>query len=39
VLILPDPARPIINIYAEAGNEKQAQKLVAEYVEKIDSIL
>ena len=39
VLVLPDPARPIISIYAEAGSEKQAQKLVAEYVEKIDSIL
>lgn len=39
VLILPDPARPVINIYAEAGSERLAQKFVAEYVEKIDSIL
>ncbi|OGB89159.1 hypothetical protein A2625_02430 [candidate division WOR-1 bacterium RIFCSPHIGHO2_01_FULL_53_15] len=38
-LILPDPQRPIIHLYAEADSEKQAQKLIDKYVEKIDSIL
>lgn len=39
VLVLPDPARPTIHVCAEASTEKQAQKLVNEYIEKIDSIL
>lgn len=39
LLILPDPARPVIQLYAEAGTEKQAQKLIDEYVGLIDSIL
>jgi len=39
VLVLPDPARPIIHVYSEAGSEKQAEKYVKEYIEKIDSIL
>jgi len=39
ILILPDPVRPIVSICAEAATEKAAQKLVNEYVEKIDSIL
>ncbi len=38
-LILPDAMRPIIHVCAEAGNIKTAQKMAAEYVEKIDSIL
>ncbi|HVN67207.1 MAG TPA: hypothetical protein VMT55_02470, partial [Candidatus Sulfotelmatobacter sp.] len=38
VLILPDPAKPTIHVYAEAGTEKTAQKLVADYITKIDSI-
>ncbi|MGB9613427.1 MAG: nucleotidyltransferase, partial [Candidatus Margulisiibacteriota bacterium] len=39
VLILPDPARPVIHLWAEAKNEKQAQKLVAEYLKIINEIL
>ncbi|MFH1386099.1 MAG: nucleotidyltransferase, partial [bacterium] len=39
VLILPDPARPIIHFLAEAGTEAKAQKLVDQYIEKVDSIL
>ena len=39
VLILPDPARPIIQVCAEAGSEKAAQKLIKEYIGKIDSII
>jgi mannose-1-phosphate guanylyltransferase/phosphomannomutase len=39
VLILPDPTRAAIHVYAEADSDKQAQKLVDRYVEKIDSIL
>jgi mannose-1-phosphate guanylyltransferase / phosphomannomutase len=39
VLILPDPARPIIHVCAEADNEKAVQKLIAQYVEKIDAII
>jgi mannose-1-phosphate guanylyltransferase/phosphomannomutase len=39
VLILPDPARPLIHIYAEAGSDKETQNLINEYVNKIDSIL
>ncbi|MFA6431559.1 MAG: mannose-1-phosphate guanyltransferase [Candidatus Margulisiibacteriota bacterium] len=38
VLVLPDPMRPIVHIYSEAGNKKDAQKLIKEYIEKIDSI-
>ncbi|MCU0641555.1 MAG: sugar phosphate nucleotidyltransferase [Candidatus Margulisbacteria bacterium] len=39
VLILPDPARPIIHVCAEADNDRTVQKLIARYVEKIDSII
>ena len=39
VLILPDPARPLIHVCCEADNEKTVQKLVKEYIDKIDSIL
>jgi mannose-1-phosphate guanylyltransferase/phosphomannomutase len=39
ILILPDPTRPLIHLYAEAKSEKQAQKLIADYVEKIDLLL
>ncbi|MDD5594532.1 MAG: mannose-1-phosphate guanyltransferase, partial [Candidatus Margulisbacteria bacterium] len=38
-LILPDPARPVIHLYAEAESEKLAHKLIDKYVEKIDSII
>jgi mannose-1-phosphate guanylyltransferase/phosphomannomutase len=38
-LILPDPAKPVIHLYAEAESEKQAHKLIDQYVEKIDSII
>jgi mannose-1-phosphate guanylyltransferase/phosphomannomutase len=39
VLVLPDPARPIVHVCAEAESEKGAQKLIAQYVAKIDAIL
>jgi mannose-1-phosphate guanylyltransferase/phosphomannomutase len=39
LLILPDPARPIIHLYAEAKTDKQAQKLVEDYIKEIDAIL
>ncbi|MFA5839590.1 MAG: mannose-1-phosphate guanyltransferase [Candidatus Margulisiibacteriota bacterium] len=39
VLILPDPARPVIHLYAEAGSDKDANKLIRDYVEKIDSFV
>jgi mannose-1-phosphate guanylyltransferase / phosphomannomutase len=38
-LVLPDPARPVIHLYAEAESEKLAHKLIDKYVEKIDSII
>ena len=34
-LILPDPARPVIHLYAEAESEKLAHKLIDKYVEKM----
>jgi mannose-1-phosphate guanylyltransferase / phosphomannomutase len=37
-LVLPDPSRPVIHLYAEAETEKQAQKLIDKYVAEIDSI-
>ena len=37
-LVLPDPSRPVIHLYAEAETEKQAQKLIDKYVEKIDQV-
>jgi len=39
VLILPDPARPIIHVYAEADSGTVAQNLIDRYVDKIDSVL
>ncbi|MFA5034699.1 MAG: mannose-1-phosphate guanyltransferase [Candidatus Margulisiibacteriota bacterium] len=39
VLILPDPVRPVINIYAEADRDDQAQKLAERYIERIDAVL
>ena len=39
VLILPDPVRSTVHVCAEAGNERDAQKLANEYIAKIDSIL
>jgi mannose-1-phosphate guanylyltransferase/phosphomannomutase len=38
-LILPDPARPVIHVCAEADSEKAAQKLTKTFIDKIDSIL
>ncbi|MDI6731528.1 MAG: mannose-1-phosphate guanyltransferase [Candidatus Margulisbacteria bacterium] len=38
VLILPDPARPVIQLYAEAGSDKEAKKLISDLVEKIDAL-
>lgn len=39
VLILPDPIRPVIHIYAESDRDDKARKLVDQYVERIDSII
>jgi mannose-1-phosphate guanylyltransferase/phosphomannomutase len=39
VLVLPDPVRPVIHLQVEADSDKQAQKLINTYVEKIDSLL
>ncbi|OGC11144.1 hypothetical protein A3K48_01255 [candidate division WOR-1 bacterium RIFOXYA12_FULL_52_29] len=39
VLILPDPMRPVIHIYAESDREDKARKLVEEYVARIDAII
>jgi mannose-1-phosphate guanylyltransferase/phosphomannomutase len=39
VLVLPDPSRPLIHVYAEAGTGKKAQKLLAEYSDKIKAVL
>lgn len=39
VLVLPDPARPIIHVCAEADNETSAQKLINRYIEKIDAVI
>ncbi|MBN3033910.1 MAG: mannose-1-phosphate guanyltransferase [Candidatus Saganbacteria bacterium] len=38
-LVLPDPSRPVIHLYAEAETEKQAAKLIDKYIEKIDSLI
>ena len=38
-LVLPDPVRPIIHLYAESHSERSAEKLAKECVDKIDSIL
>lgn len=39
VLVLPDPVRPLIHLYAEAETEKKALKLIDRYVERIDAII
>lgn len=39
ILILPHPVRPVVELFAEAPKEKDAQRLLREYTEKIDDIL
>ena len=39
VLVLPHPMRPVIELYAEAPRDKEAQKLIKEYTSRIDDIL
>lgn len=36
VLLLPDQYLPVLHIFAEAGDEKAAQKLLSEYQQKIE---
>ncbi|OGC37179.1 hypothetical protein A3J90_05760 [candidate division WOR-1 bacterium RIFOXYC2_FULL_37_10] len=39
VLVLPHPMKPVIELYAESLNEKEAQRLIKEYTLKIDDII
>ncbi len=39
VLVLPDPVRPVIELFAEAATEKAARKLLADYTRRIDEII
>ena len=38
VLILPDPVRPVVQVFAEADSHKKMDMLLEEYVDKINSI-
>ncbi|MBI5700751.1 mannose-1-phosphate guanyltransferase [Candidatus Saganbacteria bacterium] len=39
ILILPHPLRPVIELFAEAPKEKDAERLLHEYTKKIDDII
>jgi len=36
VLVLPDPDRPLFNVYAEARDDDRASMLVHEYADKLE---
>ena len=38
VLVLPDPARPLFNVYAEAKDDDRAWSLVHEYAAKLERL-
>jgi phosphomannomutase len=39
VHILPHPLRPVIELYAEAPKQKDAERLLKDYTTKIDDII
>jgi mannose-1-phosphate guanylyltransferase/phosphomannomutase len=39
VLVLPDPVRPVIELFAEASTEKAARKMLTDYTRRIDEII
>ncbi|MFA4905382.1 MAG: mannose-1-phosphate guanyltransferase [Candidatus Margulisiibacteriota bacterium] len=38
-LVLPDPVRPVIELFAEAESEKAARKMLSDYTKRIDEII
>ena len=38
VLVLPDSSEPLFHVYAEAGSDDEAQRLIGLYIERIEQL-